>query len=108
MMTALLGLHAPGFEGWALLALALVAYLVALIEAQVEVLALALFIGVLALAAGASALGWTPWQALLAFVALSWLYTGGQWFWGACPGCVSAAPSPGGPIRDGRIRTRCQ
>jgi hypothetical protein len=85
MMTALLGLHAPEFEGWALLALALVAYLVALIEAQVEVLALALFIGVLALAAGASALGWTPWQALLAFVALSWLYTGGQWFWGALP-----------------------
>ncbi|HEY7850170.1 MAG TPA: hypothetical protein VIC27_08905, partial [Ktedonobacterales bacterium] len=30
MMTALLGLRAPGFEGWALLALALVAYLVAL------------------------------------------------------------------------------
>ena len=41
-----------------MLALALVAYLVALIEAQVEALALALFIGVLALAAGVNALGW--------------------------------------------------
>jgi hypothetical protein len=39
----------------------------------------------LALAAGVSALGWLPWQAALAFVALSWLYAAGQWLWGALP-----------------------
>lgn len=84
-VTALFGLGQPGFEAWSLLALALAAYLVAMIESQPEALLLAMFLGVLALVAGVGALGWVPWQAALAFIALSWLYTAGQWLWGALP-----------------------
>lgn len=85
MVTAYYGLRMPGFEGWALLALALVAYSVAMIESWAEVIPLAMFLGVLAVAAGANALGWSLWQAALSFVALSWFYTAGQWVWGALP-----------------------
>ncbi len=94
MVTAGLGLHQPGFEGWALLAFALTAYLVALIESQAEALVLPLAIGVLALAAGVRALDWPLWQAALAFVALSWLYVAGQWLWGALPWLRNAAGRP--------------
>jgi hypothetical protein len=85
MMTAYYGLRLPGFEGWVLLALALVAYLVAMIESRAEVIPLAMLLGVLAVAAGANALGWPFWQAALSFVALSWFYTAGQWVWGTLP-----------------------
>ena len=85
IITAFYGLRLPGFEGWALLALALAAYLVAMIESQAEIIPLAMFFGVLAVAAEANALGWSLWQAALSFVALSWLYTAGQWVWGALP-----------------------
>jgi hypothetical protein len=83
--TAFFGHGSPGFEGWALLALAVVAYLIAVIESQAEILALALFLGVVALVAGVTALGWVDWQVALAFITLSWLYTAGQWLWGALP-----------------------
>jgi hypothetical protein len=85
LVTALLGVRLHGFEGWALLAFALTAYVVAMVESQAEALVLALAIGVLALAAGARALDWPLWQAALAFVGLSWLYVAGQWLWGALP-----------------------
>jgi hypothetical protein len=84
-VTTGLGLHQRGFEGWALLAFALTAYVVAMIESRAEALLLALSIGVLALAAGIHALDWPLWQAALAFVGLSWLYVAGQWLWGALP-----------------------
>jgi hypothetical protein len=85
LLTIFLGLPQPGFEGWALLALAAATYLVALVEARPEALPLAMFLGVLALATGSAALGWEPWQAALAFIALGWLYLAGQWLWGAVP-----------------------
>lgn len=84
-MTTILAAHEPGFEAWALLALALTAYLVAVIESLVESLALALLIGVLALVAARIAFGWLLWQSALSFVALSWLYIAGQWLWAALP-----------------------
>jgi hypothetical protein len=84
-VTALFGLRLSGFEALALLAFAVTAYLVAMIESQAEALLLALAIGVLALTAGVSALGWSLWQAALAYIALSWLYVAGQWLWGALP-----------------------
>lgn len=94
LVTALFGLRLPGFEGWALLAFALTAYLVAMIESRVEALLLALPIGVLALAAGVRALDWPLWQAALAFVGLSWLYVAGQWLWGALPWLRNSASRP--------------
>lgn len=84
-LAAFLARHELGFEAWALLALAVAAYLIAMIESQAEVLALAMFLGVLSLAVGVGALDLPSWQAALAFVALSWLYTTGQWVWGALP-----------------------
>jgi hypothetical protein len=84
-LAAFLARHELGFEALALLALAVATYLIAMIESQAEVLALAMFLGVLSLAVGIGALDLPAWQAALAFVALSWLYTTGQWFWGALP-----------------------
>jgi hypothetical protein len=94
LVTALLGVRLHGFEGWALLAFALIAYLVAMIESRAEALLLALSIGVLALAAGVRALEWPLWQAALAFVGLSWLYVAGQWLWGALPWLRNGAGHP--------------
>lgn len=85
IVTAVLGYSQPGFEGWALLLMAVVVYLIAMIESQAELLVLAMFLGVLALVAGVAALGWAPWQVVLAFVGLSWLYIAGQWLWAALP-----------------------
>lgn len=93
-VTALLGLRLPAFEGWTLLAFALTAYLVAMIESRAGALLLALSIGVLALAAGVRALEWPLWQAALAFVGLSWLYVAGQWLWGALPWLRNRAGRP--------------
>ncbi|HEX6541092.1 MAG TPA: zinc ribbon domain-containing protein, partial [Ktedonobacterales bacterium] len=91
---AVAGIHQPAFEGWALLTLAVAAYLVALIESQAEVVALAMLLGALALAAGANALDLPTWQMLLLFVALSWVYYAAQWIWGV----LSWLPSrPGHP-----------
>ena len=94
LVTALLGLRLYAFEGWALLAFALTAYLVAMIESRVEALLLALSIGVVALAAGVRALEWPLWQAALAFIGLSWLYVAGQWLWGALPWLRNRAGRP--------------
>ena len=91
---ALVGYRDPTFEGWALLALALAAYLVAMIESRVEALLLALSLGALALLAAERALGLSLWQGALMFVLLSWLYVVGQWLWVAMPWLRNRASPP--------------
>jgi hypothetical protein len=84
-ITALQALREPGFEALALVALAVVAYLVAAVESRPDALPLALLLGGLALAAG---LGWgqdPAWVRILDFVALGWLYALGEWLWRAIP-----------------------
>lgn len=94
MVTALASHRDLAFAGWTLLALALAAYVVAMVESQVESLALALFFGALALLAADRALDLALWQAALTFVALAWLYTLGQWLWGALPWLRNRAAPP--------------
>ncbi len=89
-ITALQGRDSPGFEGLALLALALVAYLVAAVEARPDILPLPLLMGSLALVAGLSWSESPAWVAILAFVALAWLYALGEWLWRAIPWLKSA------------------
>lgn len=85
MLTAYLGRHDGEFEVWALLALTVAFYLVAAIEAQADVLILAMALGVFSLAAGIHVLDLPLWLGMLAFVALAWVYTLGQWLWSALP-----------------------
>ncbi|GAC1460240.1 MAG: hypothetical protein PVSMB4_19240 [Ktedonobacterales bacterium] len=72
--TAALGRSDASFEALALLALAAVAYIIAVVESRPEVLAASLALGVLALVAGSSALRLATWQITIAFVALGWVY----------------------------------
>jgi len=74
-----------GFEALALLALALAAYLVAAVESLPDLLPLAFLLGTLALGAGASWAQLLPWQTVLAFIALCYLYAAGRWLWRAIP-----------------------
>ena len=79
------GAERSGIRGYRACCLVLVAYLVAAVESRPDVLPLACLIGVLALTAG---LGWgelPAWVAILAFVALGWLYALGGWLWRAIP-----------------------
>lgn len=84
--TAVLGSPHPGFEALALLALAVAAYLLAVLESRADLLPLPLVLGVLSLASATTALGWREWQAVLAFAALGWLYYGGAQLWRRLPG----------------------
>ncbi len=86
VLTAILGLREAGFEAWALLALALLAYVAAALESRAEVLPLALLLGVLALAAALAALGVDAWMDVLAFAALAWIYYAGAELWRSLPG----------------------
>ncbi|MFI5273951.1 MAG: hypothetical protein ACHQ4H_13035 [Ktedonobacterales bacterium] len=83
--TIVLGQPQPRFEALALLAIALVAYLLAAAESRPDVLPLALTLGALALAAGLGALHWAEWQGVLAFSALGWLYFGLGEVWRKLP-----------------------
>ncbi|HEV7129551.1 MAG TPA: hypothetical protein VGN32_19105, partial [Ktedonobacterales bacterium] len=85
-VTALLGQSRSRFEAVALLALALMAYVIAWVESRPDVLPLALALGTLALVPASGALRLTGWQTVLAFAALAWLYTLGRWLWQALPG----------------------
>jgi hypothetical protein len=84
--TAIQGLAFPGFEAWALLALAVMSYLLAWLEARPEVLPLPLLLAALSLAAAASARHLIGVQTVIAFVALSWLYYGAALLWQRLPG----------------------
>lgn len=65
--------------------LAVTTYVVAAVESRPDVVIGAFVIGVLTVATAAAAWQWQPWQAILAFAALSWLYTVMQWLWRALP-----------------------
>lgn len=94
LVMALVGYREPTFEAWALLALAVAAYLVAMIESHAEALTLALALGALALLAADRALELPLWQTMLTFVALAWLYALGQWLWGALPWLRNRTTAP--------------
>jgi hypothetical protein len=83
--TAFLGVPDPSFEAVALTLLALMTYLIAAVEAQLDVLVAALVLGVIALATGIHALRWDGWQATLAFAALGWFYQLLRLFWVRLP-----------------------
>lgn len=84
--TAVLAESHSTFEALALLSLAVAAYAVSAVESRPDVLALALVLGVLALAAGNDALRLTQWQATLAFAGLGWVYALGTMVWRVIPG----------------------
>ena len=83
--TAALGTPNAGFDAWAFLALALLAYAIAAVESRADVAGLALLLGGFSLTFCASARGWSEWQALLAFAALAWAYFGLQMAWRRIP-----------------------
>lgn len=83
--TALLGLHDSAFEALTLLALALLAYVIALVESRPDIVPVALVLGTLALSVESSRLAFSQAEATLAFVGLGWLYTLGAWLWKAIP-----------------------
>ncbi|MGO8950552.1 MAG: hypothetical protein ACLQUY_23420 [Ktedonobacterales bacterium] len=90
--TTVLGQSHSTFEALALFSLAITAYAIAAVESRPDLLAVALTLGVLALAAGNDALELTQWQATLAFAALGWVYALGRMLWQAMPGLRSNGP----------------
>ncbi len=79
------GVPDAGFEALALLALALAAYVIAAAESLPDALPIAFLLGALALGAGATWAHLLPWQTVLAFIALSYVYVAGRWLWRAIP-----------------------
>lgn len=85
LATVLRGTSDPGFEALALLALALATYAIAAVESLPAVLPLAFVVGALALEAAATWAQLLPWQTVLAYAALSYLYYASRWLWRAIP-----------------------
>jgi len=83
--TALQSQPQPHFEAFALLTLAVVAYLIAAAESRADALPLAFTLGALGLAACANAFSWASWTVVLAFVALAWGYALGGQLWRRLP-----------------------
>lgn len=90
IITAVQGTNDPAFETLALGIFALVAYLVATIEALPDLLVPALLTGGLATGSLANQQGWEPWQTLVAFGALAWGYTMLAYVWRAMPWLATA------------------
>ncbi|HEX6819986.1 MAG TPA: zinc ribbon domain-containing protein [Ktedonobacterales bacterium] len=85
LATGLRSTPETGFEAVALLALALTTYAIAAVESLPDVLPLAFLLGALSLGAAASWAQLLPWQTMLAYSALSYLYFSGRWLWRAIP-----------------------
>ncbi len=92
---ALLGRGDIGFEPWALVALALAAYLIAYIEARPELLPLPLALGVLTLATGLGLHDAHRWVGIAAFAALGWSYYALGLLWRRLP-LPARRPDAGG------------
>jgi hypothetical protein len=96
--TGVRGLPDPGFEALALLALAVVVYIVAVVESLPDLLPLALLLGALSLGAAADYAQLDRWQAVLALVGLSYVYAAGEALWRVVPGL---RPRSGGTLSAG-------
>lgn len=83
--TALLAQSDSAFEALTLLVLALLAYMIALVESRPDLLPVALVLGALALSVESTRLALSEAETTLAFVGLGWFYTLGAWFWKAIP-----------------------
>lgn len=85
LATGVRGSPDAGFEALALLALALAAYGIAAAESLPDVLPLAFLLGALSLGAAAYQAQLEPWQTVLAYIVLSYVYAAGRWLWRAIP-----------------------
>jgi hypothetical protein len=94
LATSIRGLSDAGFEPLALLALALLGYAIAAVERLPELLPVPLITGMLALLSAASYFQLPGWQTVLAFVALSYIYTAAQQGWRVLPGLDPRTPAP--------------
>jgi hypothetical protein len=74
-----------GSEALGLLALAVAAYVVAAVESLPDVLPIPFLLGALSLGVAASWAQLEPWQTVLAYIVLSYVYAVGRWIWRAIP-----------------------